>query len=203
MLRDNPEIFLGLFTLALGVISLLNTSLNALLQRRRERRERTASLYRAFYAADHYRRTVAPVYRLMLKWRALPQPVRQAYHEAVRFGWSGATAEPEALLAAYVSPERLTQDPQEAHFRDTLTTEVFTEHEALTVFLYFWSSLDEMLQANLLDRRLVRNLFAGSYGYYAAFLKDLRAEITPHVNRETPPVWIAATERLDAVFTAR
>lgn len=198
---DNPEAFVAVVGLVFTVVSVFHSLLMGWIQRRIARRERTAELYDDFYSADTYRRVVAPVMRLTLKWDGLPPEEARKYRDVVRMGWQGFRSDPAQAMRAYVSEEWIKADPARAHFRDTLSTEMFTEHEALTVFLYFWTRLWELVDANLLCRQVARKLFREPYCYYRHFLAELRADVVAHSTaKDVQPPWVHATEKLDAFF---
>lgn len=198
---ENPESFVALAGLVFTVVSVFHSLLGGWIQRRISRRERTAALYDDFYSADTYRRVVAPVMRLTLKWGGLPDEEARAYRKAVRMGWQGFRSRPSEAMKAYISDERIHEDPTKAHFRDTLSTEQFTEHEALTVFLYFWTRLHELLDANLLCKEITHKLFREPYCYYRDFLAQLRDEVREKKeSHDLDPPWVRATEKLDVFF---
>lgn len=197
---ENPDVWIAAIGGLIAAITFVNSAIMALIDRRRAIRDRSVDLYNEFYSAESYRRIVAPVYRMMLKWRAYTGEQREAYMQAMRASWTGARTEPERLLEAYNSQSRLDLDPIEAHFRDTFSTEVFTEHEALTAFLYFWTKLDMMRSSGLVSNSVVKRMFCGPFDYYREFLAELRNQVTPRIDQDDAPPWIDATTRLDKFF---
>lgn len=160
--------------------------------RHRARQERARDLFAQFYAADHYRRVVAPVFRLTLKWAGLPDGTREQYRAAVRQGW--VIPKPAEALKVFVSPEYIeTMDPAEDHFRKTLALEQFTEHEALTAFLYFFTRSERLIDTGLVDPKLFAQLFCKSFSYYWSFLEELRAEVSGHFEPGAEPSWMEAS----------
>lgn len=196
MFNDNAEGMIALLTLTLGALTVFHSLLTAFIGRRADRRERTVELYDGFYSVENYHRVILPVYRLMLKWRGLPDDAREKYREAVRLGWVGAD-DPSRVIRAYIPDEHLHDDPQRAHFRDTVPGDHFTEHEALTIFLYFWTKVDQLISTGQVDPRLFKRLFAVPFGYYRDFLEQLRDDMRPHFTEEKAPAWIRATEKID------
>jgi len=200
MTLEDPAVLIGSLTVVIGAFSLLNSLLVARIERRISRRARAADLYNEYYSPENYRRIVLPVIRLALKWRGLPDAEREAYRAAVRRGWLGFETEPARLLEAYVSAENLHEDADRAHFRDALPAEAFTEHEALTAFLYFWTKVHELLRSGIIERATTRRLLGRPYRYAANFLKELRADIEEHLGDRDAPVWVEATRKLDKVL---
>jgi hypothetical protein len=200
MSLDHPAVFVGILTGVIGAFSALNSLVVGWVERRRQRRERAVNLYNEYYSADNYRRIVLPVICLHLKWHALPEGERTAYRATVRRGWLGFDNAPERLLEAYVGPEKLHDDPDTAHFRNTVSAEAFTEHESLTVFLYFWTKVYELLKSRVIDHETTARLLKRPYGYVARFLKELREDVERHAGSEALPVWVEATRHLDEIL---
>ncbi len=189
----NIEI-LSIFIASIAAIHAVATHLWEL---RRARQEHARDLFADFYDAGHYRRVVAPVFRLTLKWKGLPDGPREAYQAAVLQGWALSDDNAE-VLASYISEENLfLDDPAKGHFRHTISLERFTEHEALTAFLYFFTRADRLIQTNLVDRRLFAQLFCKSFAYYWPFLAEIRASVAAALPQPEHPSWIEASERIE------
>ena len=171
----------------------------------RAKRQRTADLFSEFYAADHYRCVVLPVYRLMRKITALPPIEREAYLDAVVAGWDRSPDE-QAMWHALVPAKERDIPPMEQHFQVEYSTEAHTEHEALTSFLYFWVRAHRMLEADLLSERLFQQLFCNSFAYYHRFLDTIRDRVEaafadePGRVAEEKPGWIAATRHVERLL---
>lgn len=198
-MRD-PGVAVAVFATFFTIVTFAESIWRAWVERRLARRERAANLYDDYYSTDNYRRVVLPVIRVMLKWRGLPNEQRDDFRKALRNGWTGFRKRPGELMRAYVSEENLHDDMAKAHFRDTLSTEEFTEHEALTVFLYFWVKVEAMLDARLIDPKTVKSLFGRPYSYVQPFLKDLREDFQENISKDRTPAWSIATAKLDRFF---
>jgi hypothetical protein len=196
----DPAIAIGILTVVVGTFSLLNSALNNSNLRRIAARERASQLYNEYYTPEHYRQIVLPVIRLQLKWVALPPEQREAYRTAVRCGWIGFGRDDRKLLKAFVGDDHLFDDAEEAHFRAPLDGMSFTEHESLTVFLYFWTKVDAMLEAKLLERKTTVRLMRRPYRYAQRFLAELREDMAQHGRPDEIPAWFEATKRLDRVL---
>lgn len=197
---EDPGVLIGALTILLGLFSLANSFSMAWIERRIERRARASDLYNDYYSADNYRRVVWPISRIALKWNALPEPEKSAYRKAVRKGWLIEETADGDLLKAVVSAEELRSDADCAHFRDTQSSEAFTEHEALTVFLYFWTKVYEMMRTGVIDRKVAKRLLKRPYGYTRGFVRALRDDIKAHVKKGHEPIWFEATLALEKMF---
>ncbi len=186
------EIIVGLgmaiFTIVIARIEIVRT-----------RRTRTNDLYAEFYAAEHYRKVVMPVYRIIIKLGALEGRDRTEYIDAIVAGWAhdpeaapladAMTTEGEARLGAF-----------EQHFLFEHSTEAFTEHEALTSFVYFWVRAHRMLETRLIDKRLFQRLFCNSFAYYDDFLIEMRREIGRVAGPGEEPSWVDATAEMQELL---
>ncbi|GAB4155245.1 MAG: hypothetical protein Tsb0016_27230 [Sphingomonadales bacterium] len=198
---ENPEIMIAAIAAIFAAVEALQAIVIATTQRKTAQRERAVQLYDDFYSAENYRRVVAPVMRLMLKWRGLPNDTRNAYRQAVRCGWLGFSREPEVLMHRYISPEVLQAEPYQAHFRDTLDAGCFTEHEALTVFLYFWTKVHNLLEAKVINRNTTHSLLRVPFQYYAGFIAELRDDTLKNLGvGDVEPAWSSATRALERFF---
>lgn len=189
---QNIELAIGLATIGLTIVSLATAWLFDWLVWRRNRRMLTADLYDRFYTPENYRRVVAPVFRITLKLRAFEPEARAAYFDTLKAGWVGARSDPKTLLNLYVSPDAREGDPGELHFRRLLPAESFTEHEALTAFLNFWSKLHGLVKAGAADQRVVRDLFSATYAYYGDLLEELADAVAREIDIDAAPSWIEA-----------
>ena len=196
---ENPQIFVGAISIAVATFSLLNAAITAAFNRRRERRRQTVDLYRSYYTPENTRKIVTPVFALMLKWESFQDEKFESLKAAVRRAWIGANSDPDRVLSAFVPAEVLAMDCETAHFHYTQSGDQFTEQEALTAFLRFWTMVDQMIEAKVIDKKLTRSLFIGTYAYYRGFFKDLRDDMRPFAEGYTL-TWIDATERLDKIF---
>ena len=194
---DQPTLLIGAITIILGIFSLLNSFLVAFIRRRIDRHSRVADLYNEHYSADNYRRVVLPITRIALKWRFLPEQEREEYRKAVRRGWLLDETDPTQLLKTYVNPAELKLDPTKAHFHEAHSSSAYSEHEALTVFLYFWTRLYEMIRSDLIDEKKAKRLLQRSYGYTQGFIQEFREDIQKHAKKGKEPVWVHATLELE------
>ncbi len=87
------------------------------------------------------------------------------------------------------------------HFHKVLPSEAFTEHEALTVFLYFWTKVFELINADVMDQKIAKRLLAKPYGYLGEFIKEFRADIQKNTTMGDLPPWCEATEGLERFFS--
>ena len=180
------EIIVGLgmafFTIVMARIQIVRT-----------RRTRTSDLYDDFYNADHYRRVVHPVFCIHRKLAALEGPAREEYIEAILVGWQGKVEDPVEAWHALIPEKHRSLSAMEQHFFVESSTENFTEHEALTSFMYFWVRAHRMIITHLIDKKLFAELFCNSFKYYDDFLHELRTRICETGDPSEIPSWVPAT----------
>ena len=192
----------GGLTALVGVFSIFNATGAAFVARRAQQKAKVVEIYDEYYSSDNYRRVVLPVFQIMLKWWNLPQPQKDEYRAVLRRGWVGYNSDTSTVLKTYLGSSYLEDDPDHAHFHRSLPSEAFTEHEALTVFLYFWTKVHELLQAGVMDKRTAQRLLAKPYGYLSDFIKEFRTDIAQHSEAQDLPPWFQATEELEKLFAS-
>ncbi|MEM9286551.1 MAG: hypothetical protein AAGA39_11755 [Pseudomonadota bacterium] len=197
---EDPAVVIGALTVSLGAASFLNAFLTNRANRKVEARTRATELHTSYYSSDNYHRVVLPVTRILLKWDGLPDDQREAYRAAVRRGWVGFDDAPERLLRSYVDDSTFAIDPDEAHFRTVASAGEYSEHESLALYLYFWTRVDEMIAAGLVEKSLVVRIMSRSYRYGQSFMAKLRTDIEAHAKPGELPAWFAATKRLDKIL---
>ncbi|MEM9668861.1 MAG: hypothetical protein AAF950_08030 [Pseudomonadota bacterium] len=195
---DNWEFTVALATGAISFFAVLTGLVQSWIQRRLARRQMAADLYRAFYSADNYRRIAVPVFRLSSKWFGYDEQKRTLYRDTVCKGWL-TKANASETMALYNSPELLALEPDVAHFRHTIPSEQFAEHESLTAFLYFWVSSEQMIRSGLVSKGLFRDLFAGSLTYYNEFLKSFIEHLEEMGETDQSIPWIDSIRRIQAL----
>ena len=200
MTATEATLLVGVLTALVGTFSILNSIGVAVITQRAERRAKAVEIYDEYYTPENYRRVVLPVFRIMLKWWKLPQPQRDEYRAVLRRGWVGFDADATTVLATYLGQSNADEHPEHAHFHKLLPSEAFTEHESLTVFLYFWTKVHELILAGIVDEKTARRLLVRPYGYLAEFIKDFRDDVAKHSKSGELPPWCEATESLEKLF---
>ena len=182
-----------------------------LYQRAVVRRERTSNLFEEFYSPENYHATIAPVFILKVRWQALEGDAKTAYADAICKGWPKrelSRDEAREIISSYDHKFESYANVNDAgvfekmHFRKERSTEVITEHAALTAFLYFWVKLERMRKEGLLSENLVKQLFKGPYDIYRPFIRDFREAVANCVGNYEPD-WFSATQNLESFFDGK
>jgi len=166
----------AIITVVLGLFSLLNQLITSAIARRNERRNRAVELFRHYYSPSHYRAVLNPVYRLILRIRFLEEPLRQEYQDAVQRGWSDMDRFGAAQLADLNVGTSEAGDAALMHYEETVDASTHSEHESLTVFMYFWLNLSEMLREGLVDKKVAIRLLRHAYPYFSETAQLLFSE---------------------------
>lgn len=194
--------------LTIAIVMALFTLWFSWFQFMRAQRQRTSDLYSEFYNSDHYRRVVMPVYRLTRRVEALPDGAKEEYWRAIVAGWD-RTPDSAALYEAFVTRQEREMSAMEQHFYVESSTEMHTEHEALTAFLYFWVRAHRMLNTGLVNKALFVELFCNSFAYYHGFIEELRVRVEdvfacePERVQRQKPGWITATRYIEDLLEPR
>jgi len=197
----SAPLLIGALTVIVGLFSLLNSFVVALVTQRAERRAKAVEIYEEYYSTENYRRMVLPVFRIMLKWWYLPEPKRSEYRATLRCGWVGFDNNSASILTTYIGKDYLEENPDNVHFHKTIPGEAFTEHESLTVLLYFWTKVYELLNADIVDSKTAKRLLAKPYSYLSEFIREYREDIAQHSKSGESPPWHEATQELDRFFS--
>lgn len=193
-------------TFIMAMVQKRSTEDVAALQRHLIRHEYTARVYDEFYS-PRLRNVVDIVYQISLKWSPdstgrWPKEAgdvstrlyadHRAYREAVISGWPVNSGEDFDLYFVDYAVD---------HFKTPIPQAGLTEHQALSVFLHFWSNLEAMIESQVVDEKLATSLFAPMYGYHRDFIAELRGEIEQRQGTASnPPPWIPNTSKLERRF---
>lgn len=189
-------LLVGIGTVLVGVATVLHAEFQHRRADAAERVRRTTHLHELHYSEGFFSRVAMPVFTIARAWDLLPDDERRDYRDAVLLGWVGYNSEP-ALDAMRREPIDL-RDPAAVHFRPKFEGAALSEHEALTISLYFWTRISLLEQLGMLDREVAAALFAWPYSYVSPFFNSLAQAIEDRRGEdENPPQWISAIEVLD------
>ena len=200
LLFNETGTILGLMTLLVGAFSLFHAYISYQSKIKIDARDRTTALFNELYSLEGYTSIVAPVFNIMLKWNGLDDATKQQYQKIVIDGWAGFDAFPSDKIDQFC--HSMGDDMVKYHYKKRNDSGEITEHEALTIFLYFWSKLELLVRNNLIDKKLTRALFTVPFSYYRPFLKDLRDLFDAHKKQtDFEPSWYQASLRLESFFS--
>ncbi|WP_462251968.1 hypothetical protein [Ekhidna sp.] len=188
----------------LAVAAVVATILIYKFQTNKSKKERTLEFSQRHQEINFYIQILSPVWKMYLKWKYLPSPQREEYKRAIALGWIGFESQsPNEILRNWIPDFELKDDYYSDHYLSKLNLTSQTEHEALTMYLEFWSDFWLSVQQGLIQRRLCLVL-ARQYQYHRQFFYELRNFIRELKQKEYPddqlPLWITHTEELENFF---
>ncbi|MEM7492084.1 MAG: hypothetical protein AAF296_01805 [Pseudomonadota bacterium] len=194
-LATNEMILLA--SAVIGGCTLLYSGLSNRFQNSRQRRDKAAEIFQSMYSVKFYRDINHPVFCLLVKLDADSDEAREARWDDIVFGWANSNEEnAPALNALYNASDNKVSE----HYCTRDSKEKISEHQALVVFLQFWQTLDYLIDANLVDKKLSRQFFKRSFNYYAGFLLELSERVTKRFGQVNQPAWAASIKRLNEVL---
>ena len=171
-----------------GLVGSFMTFIYDSLQTRKKRERATIALYEKYHSIEFYSKIRVSLWKIRLKWFDRTSRY-QHYHDVVVEGWGGNYDH------AY--------DPYEQcyieHHVAVSDTTGLTEHQALTIGLEFWVTLNVLRKQNLINKV---DIFKSKYRYDLPFIRDFREAVIKK-GRETKaaiPLWVKETEELETYF---
>ena len=181
-----------------GLVGSFMTFIYDSLQTRKKRERATIALYEKYHSIEFYSKIRVSLWKIRLKWFDRTSPY-QHYHDVVVEGWGGNYD--HAYLDISFAPE--SRDPYEKcyieHHVAVSDTTGLTEHQALTIGLEFWVTLNVLRKQKLISKV---DIFKSKYRYDLPFIRDFREAVIKKV-RETKaaiPLWVKETEELETYF---
>ncbi len=97
-----------------------------------------------YHGIDFYRDIRSVVWEMHVKWFSLPEKERDEYRKNVVLGWKGYSGMSEReLLNNEIAPELANIN----HHLTQIKKEALTEHQILSIFLSFWSTLYQYFES--------------------------------------------------------
>lgn len=168
------------------------------LQTRKKRERATIALYEKYHSIEFYSKIRVSLWKIRLKWFDRTSPY-QHYHDVVVEGWGGNYD--HAYLDISSAPE--SRDPYEKcyieHHVAVSDTTGLTEHQALTIGLEFWVTLNVLRKQKLINKV---DIFKSKYRYDLPFIRDFREAVIKKVReaKAAIPLWVKETEELETYF---
>ena len=181
-----------------GLVGSFMTFIYDSLQTRKKRERATIALYEKYHSIEFYSKIRVSLWKIRLKWfgRTLRY---KAYQRAVVEGWNGNYAHSYLDISPERSPRSLYEKCYIEHHVAISETTGLTEHQALTIGLEFWVTLNVLRKQNLINKV---DIFKSKYRYDLPFIRDFREAVIKK-GRETKaaiPSWVKETEELESYF---
>lgn len=168
------------------------------------KRKLTLELHEQFHDQRFYYEINAPVWKMWLRWKNLPEPQREAYRQTIARSWIGfENVDSQQKLLKWIPDYDVDTSPEILHYLNKINATSLTEHEALSIFLGKWSAIWHYVNKDIIDKDLVV-IFWDWYGYYMEFIQQLRGYIIElrktEFQTEDLPEWFEGTIGLEALF---
>lgn len=173
--------------------------------RQRDKRALVLSMHELYLSPEFYAQVRGPGNRVRLRWYHLPEDSRNQFREVVIYGW--APGDNFKIIEAYFSPNDKTGGTIEEiishHFQISSGRSHLTEHQALTAMLRFWGRLRVYIDLNLVNRKLLKGMFADEFHYNEEFFLDLSRSVADRTGSDKSnitPRWVKDVEILSGFF---
>lgn len=189
-----------------GLVGSFMTFIYDSLQTRKKRERATIALYEKYHSIEFYSKIRVSLWKIRLKWfgRTLRY---KAYQRAVVEGWNGNYAHSYLDISPERSPRSLYEKCYIEHHVAISETTGLTEHQALTIGLEFWVTLNVLRKQNLINKI---DIFKSKYRYDLPFIRDFREAVRKAVQAAQEaqkqktkvelPSWVKETEELESYF---
>lgn len=181
-----------------GLVGSFMTFIYDSLQTRKKRERATIALYEKYHSIEFYSKIRVSLWKIRLKWfgRTLRY---KAYQRAVVEGWNGNYAHSYLDISPERSPRSLYEKCYIEHHVAISETTGLTEHQALTIGLEFWVTLNVLRKQNLINKI---DIFKSKYRYDLPFIRDFRYAVIAAAQRGNMdiPSWVKETEELESYF---
>jgi|GEM_PF-1339124 hypothetical protein len=178
-----------------GLVGSFMTFFYDSLQTRKKRERATIALYEKYHSIEFYSKIRVSLWKIRLKWFD-HTPRYKHYHDVVVEGWDGNYN--HAYLE--ISPERKIRTRYEEcyieHHVAVSETTGLTEHQALTIGLEFWVTLNVLRKQKLISKV---DIFKSKYRYDLPFISAFR-EAVRKKTQVAIPSWVKETEELETYF---
>lgn len=195
---------LPITSLTLAVVALLVTIFIYRNQNKRDRKEKTLEFSRRHETFEFYIQVLSPVWKMSIKWKYLPAEEREKYRRVIAMGWIGfESQEPIEILKNWIPDFKSQANYVHEHYLKKLNINSQTEHEALTMYIHFWTEFWQAIEQNLIDKKLCSTI-AQQYAYHEDFFRELRNYIRKlkenEFSNDPLPIWILYNEKLEKFF---
>ena len=181
-----------------GLITFIYNSL----QNKKKRERATIALYEKYHSIEFYSKIRVPLWKIQLKWFN-DTPRYKYYRRVVVEGWVGYYAHSYLDISPERSPRSLYEKCYIEHHVAVSERTGLTEHQALTIGLEFWATLNILKNRGLIDETII-DIFKSKYKYDLRFVANFRKAVIEEIqNREKGdkvPSWVKETEELEAYF---
>lgn len=168
-----------------------------------KKRQRAAiALYEKYHSIEFYSKIRVPLWKMQLKWFNGTARYKH-YRRVVAEGW--VNYHTHAELEIYPT-WKLRSSYEKCYIDHHVAVSKYTgltEHQALTIGLEFWATLNILRKKKLIS---TVDIFKGKYEYDHKFIASLRHAVMKELqNKSTEPMpaWVTETKELEKYFGLR
>lgn len=169
------------------------------LQTRKKRERATIALYEKYHSIEFYSKIRVSLWKIRLKWFDRT-PRYKYYHHVVTEGWGGNYDHSYLNISPERKPRNLYEKCYIEHYVAVSETTGLTEHQALTIGLEFWVTLNILRKQNLINKV---DIFKSKYRYDLPFIRDFRHAVMRELQKrdmDKIPYWVQETRELETYF---
>ena len=183
-----------------GLVGSLMTFTYDTLQTRKKRERATIALYEKYHSIEFYSKVRVALWEIRLKWFN-DTPRYKYYRSVVVEGWVGYDKHSYLDISPARTPRSLYEKCYIEHHVAVSERTGLTEHQALTIGLEFWVTLNVLRKQKLINKI---DIFKSKYKYDLKFIANFRKAVIEEIqNREKgdkEPSWVKETEELESYF---
>lgn len=177
-----------------GLITFIYNSL----QNKKKRERATIALYEKYHSIEFYSKVRVPLWKIQLKWFNRARRYKHYRHVVVE-GWVGYYDHAYLDIFPARKPRNSYEKCYVEHHISVSEMTSLTEHQALTIGLEFWATLNVLRKQNLINNI---DIFKSKYRYDLPFIRDFRYAVIAAAQRGNMdiPSWVKETEELESYF---
>ena len=183
-----------------GLVGSSMTFIYDSLQTRKKRERATIALYEKYHSIEFYSKIRVALWEIRLKWFN-DTPRYKYYRSVVVEGWVGYDKHSYLDISPARTPRSLYEKCYIEHHVAVSERTGLTEHQALTIGLEFWVTLNVLRKKKLINKI---DIFKSKYKYDLKFIANFRKAVIEEIqNREKgdkEPSWVKETEELESYF---
>ena len=181
-----------------GLVGSSMTFIYDSLQTRKKRERATIALYEKYHSIEFYSKIRVALWEIRLKWFN-DTPRYKYYRSVVVEGWVGYDKHSYLDISPARTPRSLYEKCYIEHHVAVSERTGLTEHQALTIGLEFWVTLNVLRKQKLINKI---DIFKSKYKYDLKFIANFRKAVIEEIqNREKgdkEPSWVKETEELES-----
>jgi uncharacterized protein (UPF0305 family) len=153
-----------------------------------------------YHSIEFYKGVRSTVWSTYVKWSFLPPKKQENYQKDVMRGWidydNNNIYTNDEILKHEISLNNIDIN----HHLDEVKKDYLTEHQALTIYFSFWTTVYTFLKTK--PSRQIIEYWQQLYNYDKSFIGKLREMVKAawHEKENNIPTWVSVTSGLEEIF---